>query len=170
MARKKTKSVKSAVAVYDSMPKSAHPVLVNFFGYCLGKTMMKLKEEMMREYEKLNLYPPQAGLLAILSASGPLNQLSIGDELGIDKASMVKLIDGVEAMGLVQRKVDSKDRRAKTVEITAKGRKILPRLKAARERVEANHLSALNPSEAETYRNLTRKIFLARFAKPKVEQ
>lgn len=155
--------------MYDSLPTKAHPVLSTYFGYCLAKSMMRLKEELVREFGKLGIHPPQAGILDTLAASGPLNQLAIGEAMGIDKASMVKLLDSVEELGLVERKTDSQDRRAKTVEITAKGKKLLPKLKAVRAKVEGAYLAPLTKEEAILYRELTRKIFLSRFSGTKGE-
>lgn len=158
-----TKKASKIPVIYDSVPKKAHPILSGYFGYCLSKSMMKLKEDLTIEFGKLGIMPPQGAILDILSTSGPLNQLALGEEMGVDKASMVGLIDGLEKLELVERKTDAKDRRAKSIEITTKGKKLLPKLKVIRCNVETRYLAPLTKDEAEIYKNLTRKIFLSRF-------
>jgi DNA-binding MarR family transcriptional regulator len=161
----KSKKVASGLLdTYSLVTKKAHPVLTGYFTYCFSKTMLRLRSDLTTEYSSLGLQLPQGGILDILSKSGPLNQIALGEQIGIDKASMVKLIDGLEEPGYVERKTHPGDRRAKTVEITAKGKKLLAKVLAARERVEKDFLSSLTEKEAATFRELTRKLFLSKFA------
>ena len=60
--------------------------------------------------------------LIVLSRQGTsVRQGVLADELGIEGPSLVRLIDLLEAEGLVERREDPTDRRAKTLHLTALG-------------------------------------------------
>ena len=60
--------------------------------------------------------------LMVLSRQGKsVRQGVLADELGIEGPSLVRLIDLLEAEGLVERREDPTDRRAKTLHLTALG-------------------------------------------------
>ncbi|CAN5309122.1 MarR family transcriptional regulator [soil metagenome] len=62
--------------------------------------------------------------LLILSRRGKsIRQGVLADEMGIEGPSLVRLIDLLQAEGLVERREDPTDRRAKTLHITALGEK-----------------------------------------------
>ena len=77
--------------------------------------------------------------LMVLSRQGKLvRQGVLADELGIEGPSLVRLIDLLEAEGLVERREDPTDRRAKTLHLTTLGEtkveeinRVLRRLRAA---------------------------------------
>ena len=60
--------------------------------------------------------------LWILRTSEDLhNQSSLATRLGIETPTLVRILDRMEALGLLQRTADPADRRQKHVEITARG-------------------------------------------------
>src|SRR6266702_3626635 len=61
-------------------------------------------------------------VLAVLAAGGGSSQRTIADTLGLDRATVVALVDTLEAQGLARRAQSREDRRANAVELTAKGR------------------------------------------------
>lgn len=147
----------------EKPPVRANSILSNYFGYCLAKALVHLRQNLMTEFAKLDLFVPQAGMLDILAQRGPLTQLGLGEQCGIDKATMVKMIDSLEDKGLVERKVDPTDRRAKQIELTTKGRKLLGPIKETRLRVESKFLKALTKEEATVFKAMTKKIFLSHY-------
>ncbi|MFE2584096.1 MarR family winged helix-turn-helix transcriptional regulator [Streptomyces sp. NPDC059378] len=72
-------------------------------------------------------------LMAIVEA--PVrSQLALAQAVSVDKSKLVLVLDELEAAGLVRRRPDPADRRARIVEATEDGRRALD---AAREDVEA---------------------------------
>ncbi|GAA3430163.1 MarR family transcriptional regulator [Streptosporangium nondiastaticum] len=65
------------------------------------------------------------GVLGLLQAAGPLSQQEIGRRLGVDRSTMVHLIDALEERGLVDRARDPADRRAYAVRLTGAGHALL---------------------------------------------
>jgi DNA-binding MarR family transcriptional regulator len=68
-------------------------------------------------------------VLRLLAVRGPTTSKALAEAMGVTTANMPGLIDGLEAEGLVRRKRSTKDRREILVSATAKGRRMLARLK-----------------------------------------
>ncbi|MDB5542575.1 MAG: MarR family transcriptional regulator [Devosia sp.] len=54
-----------------------------------------------------------------------VRQNALADAIGIEGASLVRLIDELQASGLVTREPDPSDRRANAVSLTARGREVV---------------------------------------------
>jgi DNA-binding MarR family transcriptional regulator len=67
------------------------------------------------------LTPARVGLVNRIRQHGPMSQRALSDELGCTPRNITGLVDAVEALGLVQRKADPRDRRAVLVALTAAG-------------------------------------------------
>ncbi len=77
--------------------------------------------------EPLGLRMRHYRFLRMLLQGGPQRQSAVGAALGIDRTSVVALIDELEAGNLVRRERDPDDRRAYVVVLTAKGRRAAQR-------------------------------------------
>lgn len=127
-----------------------HPVLEKHLGYCLYKAALKFRAIIDSALAEDGIIAPQFGILNILKESNGLNQVSLGLQMGIDKATMVKLIDGLEKLSYVVRVSSEADRREKFLKVTPRGlrflEQILPHMKA----VEAEFLKPLDTEERRT--------------------
>jgi DNA-binding MarR family transcriptional regulator len=135
-----------------------HPNLRTYFGFCLYKSAARLRLMLDGALAKHKIVAPQLGILRLLDWDGPTSQIELGRALSIDKATMVKLIDGLEARSLVMRVGSGKDRRVKLVEITSAGRKVLKVASKTRDGVEKEFLSALTESECQFLREILPKL------------
>jgi len=63
----------------------------------------------------------QMSIMRLLSLRSPIRQHDLGVLLGIDRTSMVALIDGLEGIGYVVREADPSDRRAHALRLTKAG-------------------------------------------------
>jgi MarR family transcriptional regulator, lower aerobic nicotinate degradation pathway regulator len=97
--------------------------------------------------ESVGLTPPLFALLNVLGARKGAIQQEIGQAMGIDPSTMVSLIDQLESAGLAKRRTHPKDRRAREVSITPKGRQILDRARGLATRVEDDVLRGLSAAE-----------------------
>lgn len=114
--------------------------------------------------EKYGLTIAQFGVLEMVYHLGPQNQACIGRKLLWSAGNVVKVVDNLERDGLVRRVADSRDRRARIVELTGRGRQLL-------ETVFEEHLAALirvfavlNADEQVTLGQLCRKLGLGAFS------
>jgi DNA-binding MarR family transcriptional regulator len=102
-------------------------------------------------------------LSAVSRACSP-SQLALANQLGIDKSSMTALVDGLESAGLIERRPDPDDRRARQLLITEAGLRVLAQARARLDLAEQRLLAPLTPSEASLFRDM-----VARIAQPAPE-
>ena len=67
--------------------------------------------------------------------------------MGIDRSTMVSLIDELESAGLATRRPSPTDRRAREIAITSKGRRLLQRARGLISQVEDEVLAGLTADE-----------------------
>ena len=97
--------------------------------------------------ESIGLTPPLFAVLNFLRARDGAIQQEIGAAMGIDPSTMVALIDELERAGLARRRPHPKDRRAREVLLTPKGRRTVERGRALAREVEADVLQGLASAE-----------------------
>lgn len=136
-----------------------HPLLKTYLSYCMMKAAARSRDILTEQLAEWNILPPQLGMLKILALEGPLSQVNLGDEMLIDKATMVKLLDGLETLGFIERQASTGgDRRVKKVKITTKGRKALEKMSKARERAEEIFLKPLTAAERTALKKILPKL------------
>lgn len=155
------KSVVSSCGVisYNDVTR-IHPVMLKSLGHCLFKISFLLKNQYEQSLSKLRIAPFHAVAIMVLAEDKELlnNQNTLGNELGIDKASMVKIVDHLEKHKLVERVSDPKDRRNKLLKITAKGLKIREEVRIIQKQNESEYLKNLETHEIEALRILIPKL------------
>ena len=75
----------------------------------------------------VGLTPALFALLNVIGAREGAIQQELGSALGIDRSTMVSLIDQLESAGLAKRRPSATDRRAREIATTPKGRRLLQR-------------------------------------------
>lgn len=84
-------------------------------------------------------------------------QAAVATHLSIDRTVMTYLIDALEADGLVERKPDPADRRARRIVATDRGRKVLATAERRVAAVEDVVLAGLGPDEQAAFQELTQR-------------
>ncbi|HEU4601409.1 MAG TPA: MarR family transcriptional regulator, partial [Steroidobacteraceae bacterium] len=87
--------------------------------------------------------------LALLRANPGIAQVELGNELGIDKASMVALLDRLEEPGWILRTRSSEDRRRQGLTLTSDGERIYKTLKQEMLEHEKKFTDLFNKQERE---------------------
>ncbi len=93
----------------------------------------------------------ELAVLAILGAGVPMSQQEAAERLGVDRTTMVALVDAVEEKGLVERRRSPSDRRKNIVQLTPAGRKTLQAAGQARDEAERAFLAPLGPAGARSF-------------------
>jgi MarR family transcriptional regulator for hemolysin len=102
-------------------------------------------------------YATAIPLLVLSLQGGGVRQGVLADELGIEGPSLVRLIDLLQAEGLVERREDPTDRRAKTLHLTAAGEAKVEKINRVLRRVRARLLKDIGGEElAVTFETLQR--------------
>jgi DNA-binding MarR family transcriptional regulator len=111
--------------------------------------------------DSIGLTPPLFALLNVLGAREGAIQQELGSVMGIDPSTMVNLIDRLESAGLAKRRPHPKDRRAREVSITPKGRRLLQRARKLALETEDEVLRGLTAAERRELLSLLRRAFSA---------
>jgi len=92
------------------------------FGFLIARVSRLLRREVDQAFATHGLSQASAIPLIVLSRLGKcVRQGALADEVGIEGPSLVRLIDLLQAEGLVERREDPTDRRAKMLHLTTLG-------------------------------------------------
>jgi DNA-binding MarR family transcriptional regulator len=114
----------------------------------------------------IGLTPALFALLNVIGAREGAIQQELGSALGIDRSTMVSLIDQLESAGLATRRPSATDRRAREIAITAKGRRTLQRARGLILQVEDEVLAGLSADERAELLALLRRALDSAPAQP----
>ena len=90
----------------------------------LSSVNRKLRALFDARVKERGLTLSRARALFALSRRDGLNQRELAEELGIETPTIVRLLDGMEKQGFIERRVEVSDRRAKQIHMTERGRGI----------------------------------------------
>jgi DNA-binding MarR family transcriptional regulator len=105
-----------------------------------------------------DIHARDLGVLLAIERSEPASQQQVADSLGVDRTTMVAIIDALEAKGIIVRRPDPEDRRRNVVELTQDGQTLLRQATAASDLAEAELLAPLSRQEGEQLRTLLARI------------
>ena len=114
----------------------------------------------------VGLTPALFALLNVIGAREGAIQLELGSVLGVDRSTMVSLIDQLESAGLARRRPSATDRRAREIAITPKGRRLLQRARGLSSQVEDEILAGLTAAERRKLLTLLRRALDSAPAQP----
>ncbi len=100
----------------------------------------------------------EVAVLSRLSGPDPLSQQEIARRLGIDRTTMVALVDALERKGLVERHPHPDDRRKNLVALTAAGRETLAAATRALDEAERRFLGPLGEAGAREFTEALRRL------------
>jgi len=129
--------------------------LMERLSFLLKRTSALLEATIDPGLARLGVNGREFGALTLLQAEGPASQQRLAGRIGVDRTTMVALIDALEEKRLVNRHRDPGNRRAYVLEVTAAGRK---RLRDALKAVELAEQQALAPLSAAEAATLTRAL------------
>ncbi|HEY0813509.1 MAG TPA: MarR family transcriptional regulator [Pseudonocardia sp.] len=97
-------------------------------------------------------------VLAAAATGEAASQLALAQQLGVDRTVMTYLLDELETEGLVERRPDPADRRARRITLTSAGRERLCALERALRAAEEQLLEPLDAEERATLRTLLLRV------------
>lgn len=103
------------------------------------------------ECRDFNVTPVQYGLLTALFIRGKLDQVSLAEELGIDRTNVAEVLKRLSARGLVRREENPADRRARLASLTRKGQALTARMFGAMQRAQDRFLAPLSQVERDAF-------------------
>ena len=136
---------------------SADPPVTEFAGQLFFRLWRATHTRAADALETVGLTPALFALLNVIGAREGAIQQELGSAMGIDRSTMVALIDQLESAGLAKRRPSATDRRARQIEITPKGRRLLQRARRMVAQVEDEVLAGLTAEERRELEALLRR-------------
>ena len=134
------------------------PALSRRLSYQLKHAFFDLEELHREHLAPLGINGREFGVLLLLQAREPESQQQAAARLGVDRTTMVGLLDVLEAKGLVERRADEQDRRRNVVALTDTGQQTLKKAVRATDKAERQLLAGLDDSEQAQLRALLARI------------
>lgn len=128
-------------------------------GYLLNRAAQQCRDYFNGLVEAQGINSRHFSVLALLDEEPGLVQIEMGERLGIDRNTMVLLLNDLERLGCVERQRDPRDRRAYVVTLTAKGRDVLTHGTEAARRTNDEIFAPLSPEERIQLRTLLNRLF-----------
>jgi len=127
-------------------------------GALIGFARKALVEAFDRELAPLGLNTAQALVLVFLVDERASTAAEVCKQLSHDPGAMTRLVDKLEAMGLVRRVRGRDDRRSARLEITARGRQVHADLTLVQIAMLNRALRGFSPAEARALEGLLRRV------------
>jgi DNA-binding MarR family transcriptional regulator len=121
------------------------------FGYLLKHARERLAAISAPALKPTGINGRELAVLTVLAQGEPPSQLEAAQRLGIDRSTMVTLIDELEAKGLVERRPHGADRRRNIVALTNRGRKTMTAASRIVDVAEREFLAPLSPQDATRF-------------------
>ncbi|SCA57204.1 putative transcriptional regulator, MarR family [Candidatus Terasakiella magnetica] len=102
--------------------------------------------------------PGQFGVLTLIASNEGMSQSAVARSLGVERSTMVAVIDGLENRGLVLRKPSPTDRRSNALVLSDEGKEVYARGLELAKKSDRVTTSALNDEEAVQLVTLLRKM------------
>ncbi len=124
----------------------------------LWKAYAALERHAARSIAELKLGYSDFAVLEALLHKGPTAVNAIGAKVNLTSGSISVAVDRLEQRGLVERRSDKEDRRARIVHLTPAGRGLIERAFACHAEAMESATSALSPDEREQAIALLRRL------------
>jgi DNA-binding MarR family transcriptional regulator len=120
-------------------------LLPSLLGYHLRRAQIAAFHNFKRALAEYDITPGRFGVLQVIAANSGLSQSELGALLGIERSTVVAVIDRLEKRGFVRRLPAANDRRSYALKLSESGAAILAELERrvlAHERDIARNLTA----------------------------
>jgi DNA-binding MarR family transcriptional regulator len=122
-------------------------------GYLLKHAQARFTQLTSAALEPLGISPREWAALNCLDEQQGRSQREVAELLGVDRTTMVALVDELQAKGWVKRHPQPDDRRKNIVSLTRKGRDVMQRGGGLVDDCERRFLAALSEADAEQLKN-----------------
>jgi DNA-binding MarR family transcriptional regulator len=134
----------SAIAARSA---DAGPILPENIGFQIRIVQMRVFREFYRVFEGSGVTPGMHTVLAIIRDNPGMRQRTLAELLMVREPNMTRMIQGLQASGLIAREVDKTDRRAFHLVLTDKGRQLMAGVQDRIDSLEAKLLGGLDAQE-----------------------
>ena len=127
-------------------------------GFLLARAHAIAREAADEALAEVGLTMKAYGALATLVSDGPVSQQRLSQRIGMDPATMVDVIDGLEKDGYIRRRRNPDDRREYALQTTAEGRELYKRALRGIIGAEKRTVRSLDAGESKVLLELLRRL------------
>ena len=113
-----------------------------------------LRREILRVFDKelspFGISSALAWPLLVIQKQGGMRQRELAEILEIEGPTLVRSLDQLEAMGMVERRTDTGDCRAKTLHLKAAGSTLAKKIRAAIDRRRSGFFANISDADIDT--------------------
>ncbi|CAB3747563.1 MarR family winged helix-turn-helix transcriptional regulator [Paraburkholderia solisilvae] len=131
--------------------------LMDSVGFAINKARNLIIMEMDAALKEVDISSQQMGILLLLKQQTASTPFELSKTLGTDTGLMTRMLDKLEAKGLIVRSRDAQDRRVVNLTLTGSGRAVAARLPEIAPAVLNERLKKFTKTEVEELRRLLRK-------------
>ena len=132
--------------------------LTGLLGYGLRRAQLRAFQDFAETMAPFDLSPGQLGVLLLVDANPGLNQSALAKAMGLDRSTIVAVIDRLEGRGLLRRAPSPDDRRSHALGLTDAGGDFLEQVGPHLRRHEETLAAGLSASERRTLTGLLNRI------------
>ena len=160
-----TSNVKTEPSDIQDEPKG--DINLGILDEIIGFRIRRIQNHLSRSFRDLlnqeDLRPGVFSALALIAANPGLSQKTLSREVGFDKATIVAVLDNMEAQGWTRRQRSTTDRRRHLLFVTPEGQEPLDQMAALVRRNEAKAHASLSAEEQEVLLGLLDKVYKSCF-------
>jgi DNA-binding MarR family transcriptional regulator len=127
------------------------PELSEHLGYLFKHVHLRLSELTSAALAPIGISGRELAVLLVLDGREPASQQQAATRLGVDRTTMVGLLDGLADKDLITRHPHEQDRRRNVVELTARGKTTLRAATAASAEAQRRFLAPLGVQAAQQF-------------------
>jgi DNA-binding MarR family transcriptional regulator len=140
---------------HDRSQATATPPLAGYTGYLLRRAFARARD-CAQQVLPPGTHPGEGAILTRLAEGGPASQQELSGRLHVNRTIMVKLVDRLEAAGLVRRERNTADRRCYALVVTPRGFEAIDAWGQAADKGERQLVAALGAGEHRRLNELLR--------------
>ncbi len=142
----------------DAKAAPRRGMLPDLLGYQLRRAQIAVFQNFAQAMADFDITPGRFGVLEVIAANSGLSQSELGAILGLDRSTVVAVIDRLEKDGLVRRLKSPTDRRSHALRLSDKGAVTLAVLEQRVAAHERDIAGALSAAERKTLLDLLARV------------
>jgi DNA-binding MarR family transcriptional regulator len=132
--------------------------LADSLGYALRRAQVAAFQRFMEAMGEFGVTPGQFGVLALIDANPGLTQTELGRAIGVDRSTVVAVLDRLEERRLVARVPSPRDRRSHVLELGKQGKGAFAEILRRHDAFERRLARRLTREERRTLIALLRRV------------
>jgi DNA-binding MarR family transcriptional regulator len=128
------------------------------FGFLLKEVSRRYVQRFEARARAISLTLPQCKVLVRLEKNQGVSQARLAELAEVDAMTMVRILDRMEADGLLERRADPSDRRARCLYLTAKARPLLDEIWRLSEATRAETFHGMSRAERDGFMDILERL------------